>query len=156
MRRHDPRTRARAFSRFATYDRFMKRGAHARILIVDDDIEVQRVVKRAAEAAGFEVVQALDGAPALALATTEKFDLVLLDIGMPKMDGRVVLARLKQHPNCADVPVLVYSGLDAQTDRHVALGLGAEDFVDKPFDAGFLVTRIERLLEKARERAIRK
>jgi DNA-binding response OmpR family regulator len=134
----------------------MKRKAHARILVVDDDIEVQRVVKRAAETAGFEVVQAFDGAPGLALATTETFDLVLLDIGMPKMDGRVVLARLKQNPNCADVPVIVYSGRNGQVDRHVALDLGAEDFVDKPFDAGFLVTRIQRLLEKARERAIPK
>jgi DNA-binding response OmpR family regulator len=134
----------------------MKRGAHARILVVDDDIEVQRVVKRAAEAAGFEVVQALDGAPGLALATTEKFDLILLDISMPKMDGRVVLARLKQNPTFAHVPVLVYSGRDGQVDRHVALDLGAEDFVDKPFDAGFLVTRMERLLEKARGRATQK
>jgi DNA-binding response OmpR family regulator len=124
-----------------------------RILVIEDEGEVQRVVKRAAEAAGFEVVQAFDGAPGLALAAAEPFDLILLDINMPNMDGRDVLTRLKRDPATAVVPVLVYSGRDNnEYERHDVLGLGAEDYVDKPLDARSLVLKIEYLIQKARAR----
>ena len=134
----------------------MERGLSGRVLVVDDDVEVQRVVKRAAEGAGLDVVQAFDGAAGLLVATTERFDLILLDINMPRMDGRDVLKRLKENPATAAVPVLVYSGRDGQSDRLVGLELGAEDYVDKPIDAGSLVRKIGRLIErKTRERAAR-
>jgi two-component system phosphate regulon response regulator PhoB len=134
----------------------MERGLSGRVLVVDDDVEVQRVVKRAAEGAGLDVVQAFDGAAGLLVATTERFDLILLDINMPTMDGRDVLKRLKDTPATADVPVLVYSGRGGQSDRLVGLELGAEDYVDKPIDAGSLVRKIGRLIErKTRERAAR-
>jgi DNA-binding response OmpR family regulator len=125
----------------------------ARILVVDDEVELQRSVKRAAEAAGLEVVQAFDGVAGLALATSEKFDLILLDINMPKMDGRDVLKRLKQTPATAGVPVLLYSGRTGQIDRLVGLTLGAEDYIEKPFEAAHLVDKIQRMIEKSRERA---
>ena len=134
----------------------MERGLSGRVLVVDDDVEVQRVVKPAAEGAGLDVVQAFDGAAGLLVATTERFDLILLDINMPRMDGRDVLKRLKENPTTADVPVLVYSGRNGQSDRLVGLELGAEDYVDKPIDAGSLVRKIGRLIErKTRERAAR-
>jgi DNA-binding response OmpR family regulator len=125
-----------------------------RILVVDDDAAVQKVVKRAAEAAGFEVVQALDGALGLRLATSERFDLVLLDINMPMMDGRDVLRKIKQNPATADVPVLIYSGRIDQLDRVSGLELGADDYLEKPFDTGMLIRKISRLIErKTEERA---
>jgi DNA-binding response OmpR family regulator len=127
---------------------FVERETTTRILVVDDDVEVQRAVKRAAEAAGFTVVQAFDGPLGLSLATTEKLDLILLDINMPAMDGRDVLKRLKANPSTAGIPVLVYSGRNGQHDRRVALELGAEDFIDKPFAAGSLVKKIGRLVER--------
>jgi len=127
---------------------FVERAMTTRILVVDDDVEVQRLVKRAAEAAGFAVVQAFDGPLGLSLAKKEKLDLILLDINMPTMDGRDVLKRLKANPSTAGIPVLVYSGRDGQHDRRVALELGAEDFIDKPFAAGSLVKRIGRLVER--------
>jgi DNA-binding response OmpR family regulator len=129
----------------------------ARILVVDDDVKIQSLIKRSAEAAGFAVVQAFDGAPGLALATAERFDLILLDINMPAMDGRDVLKRLKENSRTTDVPVLVYSGRNSQHDRVVALELGAADYIDKPFDSGALTRKIARLIEKnVREAATQK
>jgi adenylate cyclase len=120
----------------------------ARILVVDDDLKLQSVVKKVAEAVGFEVLQAFDGPPGLVLASTENVDLILLDINMPAMDGRDVLRRQKANPSTADIPVLVYSGRDSQQDRLVAFELGAEDYNDKPFDSGALLKKIGRLIEK--------
>jgi DNA-binding response OmpR family regulator len=135
----------------------MERGMSARILVVDDDVKLQSVIKRTAEAAGLEVVQAFDGPPGLALAAAQRFDLILLDINMPAMDGRDVLKRLKRNSSTADVPVLVYSGRDSQHDRLVALELGAADYIDKPFESGALARKIGRLIEKnARESTTQK
>jgi DNA-binding response OmpR family regulator len=127
----------------------------ALILVVDDDVHVQRAVKRAAEAAGYQVVQALDGATVLALATAMNFDLILLDLALPKIDGRDVLNLLKHNPSTADVPVLLYSGSgsDPQNDRRQGYDLGAVDFIQKPFNSDMLLKKIGRLIEKARERA---
>jgi DNA-binding response OmpR family regulator len=118
----------------------------SRILIVDDDEALQRVMKRAFEAAGFEVFQALDGPDALLLAAKERFALIVLDINMPTMDGRDVLARLKGSDNSSHVPILVHSSRSAQLDRHVALKLGAVDFIDKPIEAQLLAGRVRRLI----------
>jgi DNA-binding response OmpR family regulator len=126
----------------------MGRGMSRRILVVDDDVHVQAVVKRVAEAAGFEVLQAFDGPPGLALAAAEKLELIVLDINMPTMDGRDVLKRLKGNPSTTDVPVLVYSGRDSQYDRVVALQLGAADYIDKPFEPSALMRKIGRLIDK--------
>jgi DNA-binding response OmpR family regulator len=123
----------------------------ARILIVDDDVEVQHVLKRAAAAAGYELVQAFNGSEGLALATKGKFDLIVLDIEMPALDGRDVLSRLRQNPSTATVPVLVYSGRNQVTDRRVIYELGADDHIDKPFSAALLMAKIRRMIEKARE-----
>lgn len=130
----------------------MEKGRVERLLVVDDDIHVQKTVKRAAEAAGYEVVQATDGAVGLEMATTRPFDLILLDINLPRMDGRDVLKRLKENPGTLDVPVLVYSGRADENDRRVVLELGAEDCIEKPFDLATLLRKIERLIETARNR----
>jgi DNA-binding response OmpR family regulator len=125
---------------------------NVRILVVDDDEALQRAIKRAAEAAGYEVAQTSDGRDALTLAAKEKFDLILLDINMPAMDGRDVLSRLKGNTETSSIPVLVFSSRSGQLDRHVALELGAEDFVEKPMDGRLLMGKIGRLIEAARAR----
>jgi DNA-binding response OmpR family regulator len=127
-------------------------GAKGRILVVDDDDEVQRWIKRAVEGAGYEVTQAANGALALDLADKEKFDLILLDIGMPSMDGRDVLTRLKAHPNTAAVPVLVLSGSTDTYDRRVVLELGAEDLLEKPINPSSLILAIGSRIRRARGR----
>src|SRR5579863_4972450 len=133
----------------------MKEEKPSTLLIVDDAVEFQRALKRAAEAAGFVVTQAFDGGAGLATATEKPFDLILLDINMPVMDGRDVLKRLKQNPVTAGVPVLVCSSRDGQYDRFTAVELGAEDYVEKPVDPAMLMMTIRRLIVTARERKSR-
>ncbi|HMI89210.1 MAG TPA: response regulator [Polyangiaceae bacterium] len=118
-----------------------------RILVVDDNDELQAVIKRVFELEGFEVVQAFGGAEALRLAASEVFSLILLDINMPGMDGRDVLSSLKRGGPSSGVPVLVHSSRNAQLDRHAVLQLGADDYIDKPMDARFLARRIGRMLD---------
>jgi DNA-binding response OmpR family regulator len=96
-------------------------------------------------------VQAFNGSEGLALATNGKFDLIVLDIEMPALDGRDVLSRLRQNPSTTKVPVLVYSGRNQVSDRRVIYELGADDHIDKPFSAALLMTKIRRMIEKARE-----
>jgi DNA-binding response OmpR family regulator len=120
----------------------------ARILIVDDDEVLQRGIKRAAEKAGYEVTQTFNGFDALRLAAQEKFDLILLDISMPVLDGRDVLARLKADPATADIPVVIHSSRTGQPDRHLALELGAVDYVEKSTELWSLMARIRRVLEQ--------
>jgi DNA-binding response OmpR family regulator len=127
-------------------------GANGRILVVDNDVDVQRWIKRAVEGAGYEVTQAVNGALGLDLAGKEKFDLILLDIGMPSMDGRDVLSRLKAHPNTAAVPVLILSGGTDVYDRRLVLELGAEDFLEKPISPNSLILAIRSHIRKARGR----
>jgi DNA-binding response OmpR family regulator len=126
----------------------------ARLLVVDDDPQIREAVRRAAEAAGMEVVEASDGRCALALATTERFDAIVLDVLLPALDGRDLLEKLRRSDlPSATVPVLVYSGRGTQHDRLLALELGADDFVDKPMPATLLLRKVERMMEKATESA---
>lgn len=116
-----------------------------RILFADDDPAVQRALGRLAEKSGFEVVPVLAGADVCHAALVEKPDLIVLDIHFPDADGRDVLSRLKADPVTANIPVLVWSGRDPQSDRRIALDLGAEDYVEKR-DPSTLLPKIERVL----------
>jgi len=129
------------------------RWAKGRILVVDDEDEIRRLVKRAAEGAGYEVTEAATGALGLDFAGKETFDSILLDIGMESMDGRDVLTRLKAHPNTATVPVLILSGSTDHYDRRLVLELGAEDFLEKPITPNSLVLAINNRIRRARGRA---
>lgn len=122
----------------------------ARLLIVDDDEGLQALLFRAAEAAGYEVVQVFDGEAALRHAAESRPDLILLDVMMPKLDGRDVLRRLKADPATARIPVIVCSARGEQSDRLVGLELGAHEYLDKPFRLDMLLRRIEYLLWKTR------
>ncbi len=116
-----------------------------RILIADDDDEIRLMVQRVASPYGFEVIEAANAKQALALATEKQPDLIVLDISFPGEDGRDILAHLKAEPLTAHIPVLVWSGRDAESARRIALSLGAEDFVEKA-SAQALLVRIKRLM----------
>lgn len=120
-----------------------------RILLADDDPDVQRAVTRVAKLAGYEIIQAVTGAEVERITIETRPELVILDIRFPDADGRDVLARLKQNPLTAEIPVLIWSGGDAESDRRIAIDLGAEDYIEK-VDAGTLLKKIERVLHRIR------
>ena len=102
-----------------------------RILFADDDPDVQRALKRLAEKNGFELLPVLAGADVYQAALESRPDLIVLDIHFPDADGRDVLSRLKADPRIGNIPVVVWSGRDPESDRRIALDLGAEDYVEK-------------------------
>ena len=119
--------------------------------MADDNEELQGLLKRVLEREGYMVSQVFTGFE----MTRELFsnplpDLVVLDIALPDSDGRDLLASLKKDPKTAAIPVVVWSGRDAESDRRIALDLGAEDYVEKG-PPSRLVPRIERILLRVKE-----
>ena len=123
----------------------------ARILVVDDDELIQELVKIVLEGEGYVVGQALDGAGMRKQLQVAKPDLIVLDVLLPDADGRELLAELKRDPKTAAIPVLLWSGRYRDSDREIALELGAEDFFEKG-PATELETKIERILLRISER----
>jgi CheY-like chemotaxis protein len=121
-----------------------------RILFADDDPGVQRAIKRLAEKNGFDLVPVMSGGDVYEAALSNSPDLIVLDIQFPDADGRDVLSRLKADPRTTTIPVVVWSGRDPQSDRRIALDLGAEDYIEKR-DPATLLPKIERVLLRLRE-----
>jgi PAS domain S-box-containing protein len=126
-----------------------------RILVVDDDADNREILARRLEREGFTAVAEANGPAALERLGREAFDLVLLDIFMPGMDGFQVLERMKARYELQDVPVIVLSALDDQTNAVRSIEMGAEDFIAKPFDAVVLRARIGAILRRRRAEAER-
>ncbi len=123
-----------------------------RILVVDDN-RVNRVkLQRSLEQEGHTVTLAEDGHEALALVGENPFDLVLLDIMMPGMDGYEVLQTMKASPELRSIPVIVISALDELDSAVRCIQMGAEDYLPKPFNAVFLKARLESSLRRKRLR----
>jgi CheY-like chemotaxis protein len=121
-----------------------------RILVAEDDASVARLYAAYAESRGHTVMFARDGAETLVTAASELPDLVLLDIAMPKLDGRDVLRQLKANPKTAPIPVLVVSALGGdQNLRDLLLELGAWDVMEKPVDLQIAFNKAERLMSGA-------
>lgn len=118
------------------------------LLIVDDDRDLNELVKRCALREGYVVHQAYDGGAALESIKALHPDLVLLDITMPVLDGRDVLRRLKADPDTREVSVVVFSARGDQTDRRVGLELGADDYIEKPFNLAQLMGKLSYALSK--------
>lgn len=114
-----------------------------RILIVDDDLHIRRLLHGTLTRADYEVVEAKTGREALALAATAQPDAILLDLGLPDRDGLELVQLLKRH---ARIPLLVVSAREATDDKVAALDLGADDYVTKPFDGEELLARLRAAL----------
>jgi len=121
-----------------------------RVLIVDDEPQIQRFLKPSLAAAGYDVIAALTGAEALKAAATQAPDVILLDLGLPDMDGKVVIAELR---SWSKVPIVVLSARDREAEKIAALDLGADDYVNKPFGIGELMARLRTALRHASESA---
>jgi CheY-like chemotaxis protein len=124
----------------------------ARILVVDDGAENRDVLRRRLERSGHAVETAEHGRIALELLAARSFDLVLLDVLMPELDGFAVLEAIKGNPALRDIPVIMISALDEMPSIVRCIEHGAEDFLHKPFDPVLLRARINASLEKKRLR----
>jgi len=131
----------------------MFEGDNGRVLVVDDNLLNRKKLKLAAETLGYAAQTATDGKAALAMLETERFDVILLDLLMPQMDGFEVLEELKNHPTLRDIPVIVVSDLEDRPESvSQAIVLGAVDFLPKGFDPIILNARLTASLEKKRFR----
>lgn len=114
-----------------------------RILVVDDEKPIRRLLRTALSAEGYDVIEAEDGNAALTSVAKEKPDAVVLDLGLPDLDGIEVLSRLREW---SLVPVLVLTARDAEVQKIAALDAGADDYVTKPFGMGELLARLRAAL----------
>ncbi|MFC0211004.1 response regulator transcription factor [Paenibacillus chartarius] len=118
------------------------------ILIVEDDREIAALVKLFLEKDGHRVIQAFDGQEAWELITSRQVDLAVIDITMPRMDGFELLKRLRTQYK---FPVIVISARNSDNDKILGLGLGADDFIAKPFNPLEVVARVQAQLRRAFE-----
>lgn len=121
-----------------------------RILVVDDEPQILRFLRPSLTAAGYEVTTAATAAEGLKLATALAPDAILLDLGLPDLDGKEVIQRLRAF---SEVPIIVVSARDREVEKIAALDLGADDYVDKPFGIGELLARLRTALRHAARRA---
>jgi DNA-binding response OmpR family regulator len=117
-----------------------------KILLVEDDPSLQRGLLRAMEDMGHQAVLAGDGSHADTLLKAETFDMVVLDLGLPGLDGLDVLRRLRQRRK--STPVLILSARDRTEDRVLGLNSGADDYLNKPFDLSEFEARVRALLRR--------
>jgi two-component system KDP operon response regulator KdpE len=118
-----------------------------RILLVDDEIAIQRAVRPLLRTRGYDVSVSATGHDALEMAAAEQPDLVVLDLGLPDLDGTEVCRRLRAS---SAVPIIVLSARSAESDKVDALDLGADDYVTKPFGPEELLARIRVALRRVR------
>jgi DNA-binding response OmpR family regulator len=114
-------------------------------LIVEDDAALLAVLQAAMEFGGFDHRSVASGREALEQVRTGIFDAVLMDLGLPDMDGQALLRSLRQ---ISDIPILICSGLNSEQDKIAALDLGADDFIAKPFLPGEMLARIRAVLRR--------
>lgn len=117
-----------------------------RILVVDDEPQIQRFLRPSLTAAGYDVVAAANGRDALKAVATDSPDAVVLDLGLPDMDGKEVIRELRAW---SKVPIIVLSARDREAEKIAALDLGADDYVNKPFGIGELMARLRAALRHA-------
>jgi len=116
-----------------------------RILIIDDESKFARFVEMELNYEGYTVVKALDGRTGLELAETEEFDLILLDIMLPGLNGMEVLRRIRRS---SAVPIIMLTARDSVVDKVSGLDNGADDYITKPFAIEELLARIRTVLRK--------
>lgn len=120
--------------------------APPRVLVIDDEPQIHRFLGPALEAAGFTPIRAMTAAEGLRLAAERSPALVLLDLGLPDMDGKRAIPRLR---GFTSVPIVILSARDQEVEKVEALDAGADDYVEKPFALGELLARLRAALRRA-------
>ena len=119
-----------------------------RILVVEDNEENRDALSRRLQRRGFEVLIATDGKAGVAMATTDRPDLVLMDMNMPELDGWEATRQIKAHPVFGKIPVIALTAHAMAGDRERALQAGCEDYHTKPIEFPKLLAQIETILTK--------
>ena len=114
-----------------------------RILVIEDELPIRRFLRIAIESAGFTMLDADRGRLGIERAATEAPDVIVLDLGLPDLDGKAAITAIREW---SGVPILVLSVRDAETEKIAALDAGADDYVTKPFATGELLARLRALL----------
>lgn len=116
-----------------------------KVLIVDDEVQIRKLLKVAMHAYDFSVMEAASGDEAIFQATVSRPDLLIVDLGLPDMDGKEVVAKLREW---SDTPVIILSARDQEQEKIAALDLGADDYVTKPFSTGEVLARVKACLRR--------
>ncbi len=124
-----------------------------KVLIVDDEHDIVDLLVFNLQNEGYATAAAYDGAQAIALAHSERPDLILLDIMLPEKDGYEVLRELRGTPETRRIPVIFLTAKDSEIDEVIGLELGADDYIVKPISIRTLLARIKKVLRKAPESA---
>lgn len=117
----------------------------SKILIAEDDIEINQLIARYLNKEGFDTYAVYDGKEALASIAAQNYQLIILDLMLPKVDGQEVLRKIREKRT---VPVIILSAKDREMDKIVGLGLGADDYITKPFTIGELIARVKAQLRR--------
>lgn len=117
-----------------------------KVLLADDDPQLVRALRITLAAHGYDIVSTADGAGAVAAAASEHPDVIVLDLGMPRLDGVAVIEAVR---GWSEVPIIVVSGRTGSADKVAALDAGADDYVTKPFQIDELLARLRALTRRA-------
>jgi DNA-binding response OmpR family regulator len=120
----------------------------ARILIAEDDQDIRELIVLTLQFHGFEVMAAEDGAMAVELAPTQSFDLILMDVRMPRMTGYEACRRLKEMDSTRQIPIIFLSAKGQETEIQTGMEAGAEQYILKPFAPDVLVDTINEVLAR--------
>jgi len=118
------------------------------ILLVEDEENLQDALRLNFEMEGYEVTSAYDGAEAMKAVHTEYFDLIILDVMLPEIDGITVCENIRLFNS--EIPILILSAKNSSTDRVIGLQKGADDYLTKPFDLAELLIRVKKLISKSK------
>mgnify|MGYP002040856531 CR=1 FL=1 len=121
------------------------------LLLVEDDFDLSGILSRSLSSRGFEILCCSDGAEALAAARKKNFDIILLDLSLPGLDGLELLQQLRAAQQ--DLPVLILTARDGTAERIAGLDAGADDYLVKPFDVEEFKARVRALLRRSQGRA---
>jgi two-component system, OmpR family, KDP operon response regulator KdpE len=120
--------------------------SNIRVLVVDDEPQIHRVLRPALNACGYDVMEASTGRQALRMIAASAPDVIILDLGLPDIDGREVLTQARTF---SKTPILILSAREQETEKIAALDAGANDYVEKPFSIGELLARLRAALRHA-------
>lgn len=120
-----------------------------KILVVDDDLAINELIKVNLELSGYSVVQAYDGTKGFALCKQEMPSLVILDVMMPEVDGFTVAQRIRKNEDTKDIPILMLTALSQVTDKVKGFDIGVDDYLVKPFEMEELGVRVRALLKRS-------